>query len=75
LPVLHGPFSSGLSVSIKDADTQKVAAVIPMLDFETQWLYWRVMLDRAIKHVQIIAENRGQRPYQWLALADPAQCR
>jgi hypothetical protein len=75
LPVLHGVSVAGISIVVADASANKAIVRIPMRNGEAQWCYWRVALDPRIERLQIIAEDHGRSSDQWLAVADPAQCR
>jgi hypothetical protein len=74
LPVLHGPSVGGLSVEIRDLDTNGVLAVAPMQDADTEWRFWRFPLAPSVKHLRITAEDRGRDSGQWLAVGQPSQC-
>lgn len=74
LPVLHGPSVSGLSVEIRDADTNGVLAVAPMQDTDVHWRFWRFSLPPAATHLRITAEDQGQDWGEWLAIGQPSHC-
>jgi hypothetical protein len=75
VPVLQGPVSAGLSVELRDAETQSVLAELPFQDGLQQWSFWKVCVPESAKHVQIIARDQGRDRGEWLALAPPDQCR
>jgi hypothetical protein len=75
LPIVHGPSVDGLSAQITDADTGRALRFMPMQSNVSQWLYWRVSLNSTTKHVRVTAEDEGRGWGQWLAIAQPVECR
>lgn len=75
LPVLHGPLLNGQSVEVRDGDTGEVFERVPMYSGDLQWEFWRVSVPASIQHLQITAESQGESQDQWLAIADPTECR
>jgi hypothetical protein len=75
VPVLHGPSVAGLSVEIRDADTNGVLAVAPMQDTDIHWRFWRFSLPPSATHLRITAEDQGPDWGEWLAVGQPSQCR
>ena len=74
LPVLTSSDVSGQSVEILNPDTGQVLEHVPMQNGEMLWAFWRFALPPAVKHLQVVAEDRGKEWSQWLAISDPAQC-
>lgn len=74
LPVLHGPLATGQSIEIQDADTGKPAITIPMQNGDSQWQFWRLPFNSAVKHLRIIAGDEGRDWGEWLAVGPPSRC-
>ena len=75
LPVLTGPEKDGESVEVQDADSGEMVARAPMQNDVWVWSFWRFSLPDATKHVRIVGRDEGNAWGEWVALADPAECR
>lgn len=75
LPVLHGPKTGGLSVTVMDADTAQPVAKAPMQDGDTRWEYWRVPVPATVRHLRVVASDKGKAWGEWVATANPLTCR
>jgi hypothetical protein len=75
LPLIHGASAYGQSVQLRDADTKKVIADLPMFDGGTFWQRWRIQIPAESMRAVVFASDRGEENNQWLALGAPAACR
>lgn len=75
LPVLHGPRVEGLSVTLADADSNEVLAAAPMEDDDTRWNFWRVPVPPSTHRLRMTAADKGLGWGEWVAIANPAECR
>jgi hypothetical protein len=64
-----------LSVTLLDADSQQVLAAAPMEDDDTVWHFWRFAVPSSTRRLRIKAVDEGQGWGEWVALANPAECK
>jgi hypothetical protein len=74
LPVLQGYHSGGLSAELINADSNEVLTSIPFQDAAKTWMFWRVPFTPSIKHLRIIAEDKGSDWGEWIAVGGPSSC-
>jgi len=74
LPLAHGPFIHGLSVEITNVDTEQPIVRIPLQNGDLGWQFWRINLNGSTAHIRIIAQDKGSRWGEWLAIAQPSAC-
>lgn len=75
LPVLQGPRANGLSVDLLDADTNQVVASSQFKNGPTTWTFWRMTPPAETKRLRIVAEDQGKDWGEWLAVANPNECK
>ncbi len=71
----HGPSTEGLSERLINADTNVTIAYAPLIDRYSDWNFWSIKLPPDIQRLQIVAEDRGRRLEQWLAISEPHFCK
>ncbi len=74
IPVSHGMFVPGLSLSLVDASDGRVVQTIPMQDGDMGWQFWRLVVQAATPRLRIVARDQGSGWDEWLALATPSAC-
>ena len=74
LPVLHGLTAYRQSVEVRDSDTGRSLATIPMLDGQSLWERWRIPIPGNTHHLIVVGDDEGTGPNQWTALAAPELC-
>ena len=76
IPLVTGPSNAGLSLTIRDAATQKILAEANPPPLITAWWAWRPdMPASGAADIEIIAEDNGTGYGQWLAIGWPRQMR
>lgn len=75
LPVLQGPRAGGLSTSLMDSDTNQILASVPFQNTAKQWVFWRLPFPPSVRHLRIVAEDKGKDWGEWLAIGNPSQCK
>lgn len=75
VPVLTGPSIQGLSVNVVNHASGQAVASVPMQDRSRWWAFWRVPIPPGADRVRIMAEDRGVKWGQWVAIAAPHECR
>ena len=75
LPVLTGPSVAGLSVEIINASTGRQIGAAPLQNDTAWWAFWQFRFDPGIKTIRISAQDHGSGWGQWLAIAQPHECR
>ena len=72
LPILTGTDSKGLSITVLDGQTgETVAKLSPPPPALTRWRAWRIRLPRHDMELEIVAQDHGQQPGEWLAVGMP----
>jgi hypothetical protein len=73
LPVAHGPSVGGQSVRLVESESGKTVESMPLSDTPGSWQYWAIEL-QGIDSLRIIAEDRGSRWGQSVAVGEPHWC-
>jgi glycosyltransferase involved in cell wall biosynthesis len=73
LPLTTGPVTTGLVVRVVDATTANLVASLSPPQNHDGWWFWAVDLPSraSVQTVEIVAEDNGKDPEQWLAIGMP----
>lgn len=74
IPILTGPVTGNLSVTLLDATAQEpIAAPSPLPTYYTRWKAWVVDVSAVARPRQLVlvAEDRGTAFGEWLAVSEP----
>ena len=71
LPILTGADSRGLSITALDSKTGETVAKLSPPPVTTNWRGWGIRLPEHDMELEIVAQDQGVQPGEWLAVGMP----